>query len=253
VSPAVAAIFRYPIKGLAGEELRVARLMPGEALPGDRRFAIARGDAGIDPDRPEWRPKRSFVMLMHDAELARLRASVDEERGTITFESDGRPPFAADARSAEGREALEAYLNDALGARPEGPARFVEARGFSFADRRDQGLSVIGLESLADLESRAGRSVDPRRFRANLLVRGAAPFAEFEWVGARLHAGEAVLRVLKRLGRCPATEVDPDTGARDLDVVGALERHFGHTQIGVLAEVVRGGNIAVGDVVRVEA
>jgi MOSC domain-containing protein YiiM len=41
--------------------------------------------------------------------------------------------------------------------------------------------------------------------------------------------------------------VDPSTGARDLAVVKGLMHNFGHTDCGVYAEVITGGDIARGD------
>ena len=47
--------------------------------------------------------------------------------------------------------------------------------------------------------------------------------------------------------RCAATEVDPDTGIRDVAVPRTLMDNFGHADCGVYAEVIAGGEIAVGD------
>jgi uncharacterized protein YcbX len=57
----------------------------------------------------------------------------------------------------------------------------------------------------------------------------------------------ARLKVVKRIKRCAATNVDPDTGFRDLEVPQALTRHLGHGDCGIYAEVVKGGEIAQGD------
>jgi uncharacterized protein YcbX len=50
-----------------------------------------------------------------------------------------------------------------------------------------------------------------------------------------------------RIPRCAATSVNPETAQRDLTVPKALKQHFGHVDMGVYAEVVRGGRVAVGD------
>ena len=47
--------------------------------------------------------------------------------------------------------------------------------------------------------------------------------------------------------RCAATNVDPDTGIRDLAIPDALQRAYGHADCGIYAEVVTPGEIAVGD------
>ena len=57
--------------------------------------------------------------------------------------------------------------------------------------------------------------------------------------------------MIKRIVRCAATEVDPDTGIRDLSIPHTLMQNFGHADCGVYAEVIAGGDIAVGDAISV--
>jgi uncharacterized protein YcbX len=58
--------------------------------------------------------------------------------------------------------------------------------------------------------------------------------------------------VVKRIVRCAATNVDPDTGIRDLAIPDALLRTYGHADCGIYAEVLTAGEMAVGDVVSSE-
>ena len=55
--------------------------------------------------------------------------------------------------------------------------------------------------------------------------------------------------MVKRIVRCAAVNVDPDTGARDLAIPHALMRRLGHTDCGIYAEVIAGGTIAAGDAI----
>ena len=61
----------------------------------------------------------------------------------------------------------------------------------------------------------------------------------------------ARLKVVKRIVRCAATDVDPETAARDLNIPHTLMRRFGHAECGVYAEVIAGGSIAAGDAITV--
>ena len=61
--------------------------------------------------------------------------------------------------------------------------------------------------------------------------------------------GGAVLRIVKGTARCSATEVNPETFQRDADPVAELRSFYGHTELGVYAEVVEGGRFAVGDAI----
>jgi uncharacterized protein YcbX len=55
------------------------------------------------------------------------------------------------------------------------------------------------------------------------------------------------IKVVKRIVRCAATNVDPDTAMRDLEIPQALLRHLGHADCGIYAEVIQGGEIEQAD------
>jgi uncharacterized protein YcbX len=79
---------------------------------------------------------------------------------------------------------------------------------------------LIGRASLEDLAQRMGADPGMRRFRPNLVIAGAAPYAEDGWQGLRI--GGLQFRVAKPCSRCAVTTVNPDTGERDLDTLGVL-------------------------------
>jgi uncharacterized protein YcbX len=68
-----------------------------------------------------------------------------------------------------------------------------------------------------------------------------------------LAIGEVRLKVVKRIVRCAAVNVDPESAARDLEIPHTLMRRFGHADCGVYAEVIAGGSIAVGNAIATEA
>ena len=76
------------------------------------------------------------------------------------------------------------------------------------------------------------------RFRGNLYVAGWPAWHEFDLLGRELAIGGARLKVVKRIQRCAATEVDPDTGIRDVAVPRTLLDNFGHADCGIYAEVI---------------
>jgi uncharacterized protein YcbX len=242
-------IYRYPVKGLTAESLAETHLGPGETVPGDRKFALAHGDAPFDEAAPQWLQKRHFACLMVNERIAALHASWDERKGVLLIHAPGAAPFAGDTTTPEGRAAIAARLAAFLGEEARGTPRFVVADGHSFSDHRSKVVSLINLASLADLERAMGRSLDPLRFRANLYFSGAPAWAEFGWVGRRIELGGATLTITKRIDRCAATQVNPVTAVRDCDPVAALRQAFGHVDLGVYGRVEEGGRVAVGDAI----
>jgi uncharacterized protein YcbX len=109
-------------------------------------------------------------------------------------------------------------------------------------------VSIINRASVQELEDRLGQPVDPLRFRGNLIVSGWPAWSEFDRVGQEIvTTSGVVLRGIKRIERCAATNVDPVTGARDMMVPRALMEFYGHADCGLYAEVVSGGTVARGD------
>jgi hypothetical protein len=153
----------------------------------------------------------------------------------------------ADISTQNGRMVVEQFFAAFMGAESRGTPKLVEAPGHMFSDTARKVVSLVGLASVADIERVARAPVDPLRFRANLYFSGGRAWEEFDWVGLELVIGKARLRVLDRINRCPATNVDPATAARDMNVPRLLQDGFRHIDCGVYAEIVADGEIAVGD------
>ncbi|MBL8702629.1 MAG: MOSC domain-containing protein [Alphaproteobacteria bacterium] len=249
--PTIAQIHRYPVKGLSPEALARTTLATGEGLPGDRRFALHVGNAPFDPAAPEWLPKTSFLMLMRDERLAKLQTRFDDSSGVLTIQRDGKTVAHGSLFESHGRLVIEQFFSAFMGSELRRTPRLVEAPGHMFSDVAAKMVSIIGLASVKDIERVQRSRVDPLRFRANIQLEGTPPWAEFDWVGRTLSVGGATLRVVKRIKRCAATNVDPVTAARDMNIPRSLQDAFGHADCGVYAEVVSGGAIGVGDPVSV--
>jgi MOSC domain-containing protein len=247
----VQAIFRYPVKGLTPEPLPSTDLAVGETIPGDRLYAIENGPSGFDPVAPRHQPKARYLMLMRNERLATLSARLEPVDHVLTIEHGGRAAVRANLKSAEGRAAVEAFFAAFCADDLRGPPKILYAPGHSFSDVASKVVSIINLASVAALENAVGAPVHPLRFRGNVYVSGWPAWHEFTLLGREIAIGkDARLKVVKRIVRCAATNVDPDTGMRDLAVPETLERAFGHGDCGVYAEVVGAGRIAAGDAVR---
>jgi len=255
ISPAaIAGLYRYPVKGLTPDPLPRVGLRTGETLPGDRRYAIENGPSGFDPAAPSWMPKAVFLMLMRNERLAGLRSHFEDDTHRLTIRRrDGGIVAEGDLATAAGRSAIEAFFTAHFAAELKGPPRVLESHGHSFSDVAKKVVSIINLASLRAIETMVGGPVHPLRFRANLYLEGWPAWHEANLLGETLAIGNARLKVVKRITRCAATNVDPDTAARDLEIPAILMRRLGHNECGIYAEVIAPGEIAVGDKIAIEA
>lgn len=256
-APQIQAIYRYPVKGLSPQPLARAALAQGMTLPADRLYAIENGPSGFDPAAPNYLPKIRFLMLMRNERLAALRTDFDDQVHVLSVWADGRLAAQGDLRTAEGRAAIEAFFATYCADELRGPPKVVTGEAghtfsnmkppHSFSDVSQRVVSIINLASVAAVENAVGAPVDPLRFRANLHVSGWPAWHEFTLLGQEITIGAARLKVVRRIKRCAATDVEPETGIRDLTIPQTLMQSFGHADCGVYTEVITGGEIAVGD------
>ena len=243
----VAGLYRYPVKGFSGEPLDRVALMRGGAFPLDRAFAIENGPSGFDPEAPGYLPKIRFLMLMRNERVAEYQTRFDDATNLFTVAKDGEVLIAARLDDPAGRADLEGWIAKTFRDELRGPPQVLFAENHSFSDVGAKVVHLINLESVRALEVAIGRPVDPRRFRANIVMDGAPEFAELDWAKERVAIGSVVLRGTKRTKRCAATNVDPATAARDMDIPAALDRLCGHADFGIYLTVAEAGEIALGD------
>jgi uncharacterized protein YcbX len=247
----ITALYRYPVKGFSPEPLDRAEIAAGGTMPHDRAYAIENGPSGFDPHAPSYRPKARFLMLMRDERMATFRTRFDAASRTLRIFADGVLQAEGSLDTGEGRVALETWLAETFRAELRGPPKILASPNHSFSDKAAKVLHLVNLASVRALEERLGREVDPLRFRPNIVIDGAPAFAELDWDEREIRLPHLRLEFESRTGRCAATNVDPSTGRRDMELPRALEALYGNADFGIYLRAKREGRIAVGD--RLEA
>ena len=265
------AITIYPVKSLRGVSVQEAAVEPW-GLAGDRRWMVVDADSRYLTQRElpgmariAAAPAGDGGVVLSASGMDALRVPVPEAGGPMVEVLVWRDRVAA---QPAGRNA-DAWLSDALGracrlvhmgdpaaARPVDPAYGRPADRVSFAD----GFPLLGVNaaSLDALNARLAQPVPMARFRPNLAVSGAAPWAEDGWrllrVGA---AGGVAFRAVKLCARCVIITTDQETGARPRDreplrTLSSFRRdHRGRVLFGQNLVPDGTGRIAVGDPVEV--
>jgi uncharacterized protein len=233
----VAGIYRFPVKSMQGEALQRGRLW-WHGLDGDRRYAFVK--TGSRSSFP-WLTGRDIPNLI---------------RHVPRFADPGDPvnsPILV--RTPEGRElALEsAELCDTLGALHGAPVHLLHLGRGTFDSMP---LSIMSLSTVRALGERLGADVDPRRFRANVLVEAFEdlPHVEDQWIGRPLRFGDrpgsARVRANRPITRCMMVNLDPDTARQDPRVLRDLT-HSHDTTAAIHASTEAPGTIEVGDMLSI--
>jgi uncharacterized protein YcbX len=222
--PRVLALSRYPVKSMLGHD--VAELEIDErGCAGDRQWSVRTAENKIGSGKSS----RRFAAVRG---LLELRAVETDGDVAIVF-PDGTS-CSVEARDAAGR--LSRYVGQ--------PVTMARESDVSHFD--DGPVSLIGRASVHAVGAAQDQPVDAARFRANILLDTSVPFLEEEWVGRRLQLGSALLEVTMASPRCvmvDAKTADLEAQPGNLKTLGLLNS----ARLGVVAAVVTGGRVRVGD------
>lgn len=245
MTPYLAHICRHPIKSHGREALAAVELIAGQALPWDRHWAVAHEEARLVPG---WNECVNFARGAKAPGLMAITAHLDEACTRVTLSHPERPDLTFCPDDPADLVDFLGWLRPLNPANRAQPAQIVKA-GRAMTDTDYPSVPIFSLASNRDLSARMGVDLSPDRWRGNLWVEGAAPWAEFDWVGRTLRIGDATLQVEEPIRRCRATMANPSTGQIDADTLTALNTGYGHQNFGVYARVVDGGVMGLNDVV----
>jgi len=227
---AVAALWRYPLKSMLGEEMEET-IVTEWGLVGDRAYAVADAKSGEirNAKRAGWENLFEFHAALTggpDGTPSYLRITLPDGE-VVTVEAEDRDEKLS---GAFGRE-----------------VRLVS--GDAFFD-----LGAVHLLTISSLkrlgESYPAGRFDPRRFRPNIVLdldSGEASFVEDGWIGRVLSVGEEVrLRVTESVARCVMTTLPQADLPKDSGIMSTTYRH-NDNNLGVYVRVLQGGKIRRGD------
>jgi len=235
----VEAIFRYPVKSMAGERLEGAT-MGWHGLEGDRRLAFRRVE---DRSGMPWlTASRLPDLLLFTPQRHQNGAQGDLPTHIRTPNGEEMPVFGEDLAKEVGRR---------YGAAVE----MMQLRNGIFDDAS---ISVIASDTIREIGRLVGRSLDVRRFRPNVVVRltRSVPFQEDQWLGGLLSFGEGddapAIAVTTRDERCSMVNLDPDSARPASEVMKAIVR-VNQNNAGIYGTVTRIGRLEVGQAIFLRA
>lgn len=228
----IEGIFQYPVKSMAGERLEAANL-GWYGLEGDRRLAFRRMD---DRSGMPWLTAGRLPDLLLFTPLRR-------EGG-----APGDLPTHVRAPNGEKMPVFSEDLGNEIGRRFGSPVQMMQLRHGIFDEAC---ISVIASDTVREIGRLAGRTLDLRRFRPNVVVRlvRSSAFQEDEWLGGELSFGDGndapAIAVTMRDERCGMVNLDPDSASSAPEVMKAVVR-ANQNNAGIYGAVTRTGRLRVG-------
>jgi hypothetical protein len=236
----VTGLHTYAIKGCYRTDVAEATVEPW-GFAGDRRFMIV--DDGY-----------RMLTQREDPGLVRIRSELSGQQ--LKLRAAGHDDLVVDVVAGElvdtnvhssllqgalvdeiadkwistvlGRTAHLLWLDDPTRRRIN-PDYSLDTDRVSFADgypvllANEASLDVLN-DWLFEAQSLEG-PLPMTRFRPNIVIGGAVPWAEDAWTGRRVRVGDVVFRVPKPCDRCVVTTTDQETGERGHEPLRTLARY----------------------------
>jgi uncharacterized protein YcbX len=262
----IAALHRYPVKSMMGEELN-ASAIGAKGLLGDRAYALVDTSTGkiLSAKNPSKWPnlfsyRAVFVYPPVEAEtVPPVRIGLPDGRFVLSTDANVDEVLSASfgkavklTSSAPAAGSLEQYWPEVEGIDKKDETTEEPIPSNTFFD-----LSTIHLITTSTINALRrdypeGR-IEPRRFRPNIIIETEEEgYTENQWVDKVIAIGEQVrLKVTGRCSRCIMTTLAQGDLPRDLGVLKALAKFNGAT-FGINTAVLQPGMIRRGDVITIE-
>ena len=240
----VSSLWRHPIKSHGREALNKVTLIAGQTMPGDRIWAVAHEISKAD--NTEWSRCVNFSIGSKAPKLTAINSTLNEAQNLVTLSHPDRPDLTFDP-DGDVSEFLD-WVRPLMPENRAASARIVRVLGRGMTDSNFPSVTLCSMASHRAVEQQIAHDLSINRWRGNIWFDGLPAWQEFDWIDREIKIGDVILRGRERTDRCAATTANPDTGIRDADTLAALD-HWGHRDFSIRAEVLRGGNISLGDTV----
>lgn len=259
----VASLHVYPIKSCRAMDLVAVRFDELGPLY-DRRFMVVDENGRYLTQRQL--PKLALItprlgptaLVVSAPQMPQLKVAMSQHGAKLTEIEVWRFRGPAEDVGEHAADWLSSFLErpcrlvrwSSSALREVNPAHARTQAATAFTD----GYPVLLMNegSVDDLGKRVGQRVAMTRFRPNLVVRGAEPYAEDHW--RKIRVGELTLDVVKPCSRCAITTTDQLTGERakePLTTLATYRERDGEVYLGQNCVHLALGSVRVGDEVEV--
>jgi len=250
----IESIWRYPVKGMRGEEIPYV-YTAFSGLMGDRIYGVIAADGHPAFPWHTGRDQEEFVLYNakyksgDDLLLPKdIDAFEDMAPGVNPVYPDA-DAFKVDVETPAG-ESYDVESPEFLQALEKTTGRSLRVHVTQMGQHDCRPVSIFSVSAAARLGEETDMKVDKRRFRANFYVEWdnqEDPYYEFSLVGKTVQIGDRLeLKIIERDPRCKMITLDPDTAEASPKLLKHVARnHDGDA--GVFAAVLREGRVKKGD------
>ena len=257
MSAIISSINYCPVKSISFQTIEKCEIKKDVGIIGDRIFAFAKDleedKALLFEKNPEERKGKwnKVLTLKNSPVLNKYNFLFKENKLTLTFKD--KEILTINASELSERQLLSNKIIELENSLKE-PIVLMKNEELPFFDTSISNkvdfinsVSLLNVQSIDDFQKKIDKKVEISRFRGNICVDGIKPWEEQEWVGKTIKINNVSFKVEKKIPRCVAINLKPQTDDNSLNLLQALKKTYNHFDMGIYLTALDDGKINIGN------
>ena len=261
MSATISSINYCPVKSVSFQTIEKCEIKKNIGIIGDRIFAFAKDldqeQAKLFEKSPDERKGKwnKVLTLKNSPVLNKYNFLFKENKLTLTFKD--KEILTINASELSERQLLSnkiVELEDSL----KEPIVLMKNEELPFFDTSISNkvdfinsVSLLNIQSINDFQKKIDKKVEISRFRGNICIDGVKPWEEQEWVGKIVKINNVSFKVEKKIPRCVAINLKPQTDDNSLNLLQALKKIYNHFDMGIYLTALDNGKVEVGNKIEI--
>ena len=261
MSATISSINYCPVKSVSFQTIEKCEIKKDVGIIGDRIFAFAK-DLDLDKAQlfeksPEERKGKwnKVLTLKNSPVLNKYNFLFKENKLTLTFKD--KEILTINASELSERQLLSNKILELENSLKK-PIVLMKNEELPFFDTSISNkvdfvnsVSLLNIQSINDFQKKIDKKVEISRFRGNICIDGVKPWEEQEWVGKIVKINNVSFKVEKKIPRCVAINLKPQTDDNSLNLLQALKKTYNHFDMGIYLSALDDGKVEVGNQIEI--
>ena len=257
MSATISSINYCPVKSVSFQTIDKCEIKKNIGIIGDRIFAFTKGldleqTKLFEKSPAERKGKWNKVLtLKNSSVLNKYNFLFKENKLTLTFKD--KKILTINVNELSERQLLSNKIVELENSLKE-PIALIKNEESPFFDTSISSkvdfinsVSLLNIQSINDFQKKIDKKVEISRFRGNICIDGIKPWEEQEWVGKIIKINNVSFKVEKKIPRCVAINLKPQTDDNSLNLLQALKKTYNHFDMGIYLSALDDGKIEVGN------
>ena len=261
MSATISSINYCPVKSVSFQTIEKCEIKKDVGIIGDRIFAFAKDldleKAQLFEKSPEERKGKwnKVLTLKNSPVLNKYNFLFKENKLTLTFKD--KEILTINASELSERQLLSNKILELENSLKK-PIVLMKNEELPFFDTSISNkvdfinsVSLLNIQSINDFQKKIDKKVEISRFRGNICIDGVKPWEEQEWVGKIVKINNVSFKVEKKIPRCVAINLKPQTDDNSLNLLQALKKTYNHFDMGIYLSALDDGKVEVGNQIEI--